>query len=280
MRSAKLKNDSSFVRISCNERAAGVRETSRIFSSCNSSAVRYGRCASPSSSSSHRPRIESMISAAQSRQPDLATGAPQHQAGPAAFARHDGVVAVEFVLLRALDRAAVAQHAESRERLEEPQLVLVDAHRVEDADVERAHLDVLHAGALQRPGRTLAAPGHALRTDEAVVLVLDLQDVGVQLAVLAVHLDADLLVLGIRRADRGRQVAHVVIEAVDRDVEPRLALVAVAEVAHAQRGRIRRVRGCPVPAARDRRPCVPAGTTGTAPGELPNRYSTIQPCRR
>ena len=44
-----------------------------------------------------------------------------------------------------------------------------------------------------------------------------------------------------RRRDRLRQVAHVVIDAVHRDVEPRLALVAVAEVAHAQRRRVRRV---------------------------------------
>ena len=106
---------------------------------------------------------------------------------------------------------------------------------------------------------------HALRADEAVVLVLDLQHVGVQLAVLAVDLHADLFVVGIRRADRLRQVAHVVVEAVDRDLEPRLALVAVAEVAHAQRRGVRRVEAAGHERPRASRPCGPAGTTGRSP---------------
>src|SRR5205807_425337 len=92
------------------------------------------------------------------------------------------------------DRRTLLHEAEREERLEEAQLVLVDAHRVEGADVERAHFHVLHPGAAQRLGGALAGASHTLRPDEAVVLVLDLQDVGVELPVFAVHLHAERLV--------------------------------------------------------------------------------------
>ena len=102
-------------------------------------------------------------------------------------------------LLGELDRRVVAQYAERRERFQEPQLVLVHADRVENGNVQRPHFDVLHAGSLQRPRRPFAALGDALRPDEAVVLVLDLQHVGVQLAVVAVDLDADFFVFRVGR---------------------------------------------------------------------------------
>jgi hypothetical protein len=106
----------------------------------------------------------------------------------------DQVVGVEIVLFAAADRFALAQQTQREKRLEEAQLVLIDADRIEGADVQGAHFDVFDAGAVQRLGRPLAGARDALRPDEAVVFVLDLQNVRVQLPVLAVDLDADLFV--------------------------------------------------------------------------------------
>ena len=153
------------------------------------------------------------------------------------------MVGVEFLLLGALDRRAVLEYAQGREGLQEAHLVLVDADRIEDAHVERAHLDVLDARPAQRPGRPLARPGGPLRADEAVVLVLDLQHVGVQLPPLAVDFDPQALVLGARREDQRLEVAGVVLQGIHRDREVRLAAVAVAEVAHAQGRGVRRIEG-------------------------------------
>ena len=120
-------------------------------------------------------------------------GAPvalQREARLAAAPCDGDVIGVEHVLFRDVDGRRILHQAQRQEHLEEAQLVLVDAHRVEGAHVERAHLDVFDAGTAQRLGRPLAGARHALRPDEAVVLVLDLQDVGVELPVLAVHLHA------------------------------------------------------------------------------------------
>ena len=90
------------------------------------------------------------------------------------------MVRVERLLLAAPMGSAL-QHAQREEGLEKAQLVLIDAHRIERAHVERAHLDVFDAGAPQRLGGPLAGARDALGPDEAVVLVLDLQDIGVEL---------------------------------------------------------------------------------------------------
>ena len=168
----------------------------------------------------------------------VAAVAPQAQTGPTPLPRHLRVVAVELRLLRGLDGSAAPQHAVGRESLEEPQLVLVHANRVEGPHVERPHLHVLDAAATQRLGRAFARKRDALRPDEAVVLVLDLQQVRVQLPVLAVHLDPELLVLRAGRRDRVRQVADVMVQRIHGDLEPGLALVAVTEIAHSQRRRV------------------------------------------
>ena len=99
------------------------------------------------------PGIESSSSRAQSR---IGTARPRATASrPGSRPRRAtvDVVVVERVLLGVVDRRAVVHQAQRHERLEEAQLVLVDADRIEGADIERAHLDVLHAGAAQRLGR-------------------------------------------------------------------------------------------------------------------------------
>src|SRR5690606_34537660 len=83
--------------------------------------------------------------------------------------------------------------AQREEGLEETQVHLIHANRVEGTHVEGAHFDVFDATAQQRPGRPLARARDALRADAAVELVLDLQQIGVELAPLVADLDADRL---------------------------------------------------------------------------------------
>src|SRR5581483_10610225 len=141
------------------------------------------------------------------------------------------------------DRRALLEQTQREKGLEKAQLVLIDAHGVEGADVERPHLDVLHARTLERLGRPFPGAGNALRADEAVVFVLDLQDVGVELLVFAIYLDAEGFIRQMRRRDGAGQIANVLLEAVDRDGEIRLIAVAIADVAHPEAGAVRLVSG-------------------------------------
>ena len=68
---------------------------------------------------------------------------------------------------------------------------MVHSDRVGGAQVERAHLDVVDAAFGERDERPGLARFARLRANRAVVLVLDLQDVRVELAVVAVDDDTD-----------------------------------------------------------------------------------------
>ncbi len=130
------------------------------------------------------------------------------------------------------------------QRLDEAQLALVDADGIGAVQVERAHLDVLDAALGQRDERTALARLARLRPDRAVVLVLDLQHVGVELPVVAVHHHADGRVTRLFRRNRAAHAGEVLGQRVGPDAQPRLRLVAVAEIAHAQRRGERRVPRC------------------------------------
>src|SRR5690606_33713267 len=169
-------------------------------------------------------------------QRQLAAVAAQVQARLAPAPGHLEEVLVDGLLFRAADGWARLQQAQRREGLEEAHLVAVHAHGIGGRAVQRPHLDVLDAAPAQRAARALARARHALGTDGAVVLVLDLQPVGVELDPAAVALDAELLVLRVRRGHRVPQVAQVLLEAVGRHADAGLVAIAVADVAHAQRG--------------------------------------------
>ncbi len=169
------------------------------------------------------------------------------------------MILVEQALLRIPDRRALLEQAQGKESFQKAQLVLIHADRIESADIQRADLDVFHTGPEQGFRGPLARACHALRADEAVVLVFDLQDVGVELAILAIDLHAKRLVGRVRRRDRVRQVAHILLEAVDRHGQARLVAVAVSNIAHPQarrvglvRGVVREVRQLEVPAPDER----------------------------
>ncbi|MQM39755.1 hypothetical protein KBTX_03787 [wastewater metagenome] len=164
-----------------------------------------------------------------------AVAAVEHQPRLAALARHQSLVVVDPSLLVGVDGGAVLEQAEQQQRLHEQQLGHVHTHGLERVEVQCPDLDVLHAGAAQCRGGALAGVRHRLRANEAVVLVLDLEDVGVELAPFAVDMGADARVLRILRGDGGGEVAHVAVEVVVGDRQPGLCLVLVADVAHAQR---------------------------------------------
>ena len=75
------------------------------------------------------------------------------------------------------------------------------------------------------------------------MLVLDLQLVGRQLPVGAVGNHPDFMVGGFRGIDRCPEVANVFVERIERDIDARLILIAVAEVGHPQRCAIGGVPG-------------------------------------
>src|SRR5262249_17607465 len=128
-----------------------------------------------------------------------------------------------------------------QQRLEEAEVILIDADGIGEVQVERAYFDVLDAAQAQRAERSMMRRLARLRPNRAVVLVLDLQDVRVELPPFAVDDDADLLIARLDGRDRRRERRDVFRERVRRDREAALRLVPIAQVAHAQRGRERRV---------------------------------------
>ena len=138
---------------------------------------------------------------------------------------------------------AVLQRAVEQEGVEEQRLRQVDAQRQERIDVQAAHFDILHAARQQRLQRALARGGDALGTDARVVLVLDLQQVGVQLQPFAVLLRAQRHVGRIGRGNGVQQALGVAVQVVVAGRHAGLGVVLVAQVAHAQAGGPRQVQG-------------------------------------
>ena len=129
-----------------------------------------------------------------------------------------------------------AQQAVGGKQVQETDFLLVDAHRFERVQVQGADLDIFHAALLQSGGGALALVDGALGADRGVVLVFDLQDVGIQLAIVVAHLYADLFVGRFRRLDGVGQGGHILVQIVVADRQGRLGIVLVAQVAHAQAG--------------------------------------------
>jgi len=92
--------------------------------------------------------------------------------------------------------------------------------------------------------RAFAAANHALGPDRAVELVLDLQQAGGELVVVAAWVaDADLLVRRERPRQRLVKRRGVALEVVVAHRELRLRVALVAQPPHAQRGGVRQVQG-------------------------------------
>src|SRR6185369_122770 len=155
----------------------------------------------------------------------------------AAFSRDDEVAPIDLALLCRIDRRAILEQAIQQQCFDEAQLTLIDAYGVGGIQIERAYLDVLDAGQAQRAERPVVRRLARLRSDRAVVLVLDLQDVRIELAPFAVDDDTDLLVARLDRRDGGRERRDVIADRVCGNREAPLRLVAIPQVAHPQRGR-------------------------------------------
>ena len=128
------------------------------------------------------------------------------------------------------------EQAVNDERLDETHRILINTCRIGDIDVEGTNFHVLDAAAPERRGRPLAGLSDALRPDRAVILVLDLQLVGVQLLVLAIPDNSDLFVGGFGRPDGLAEIMNVFIQPVQGNGNPGLRLVVVTQITHAQGG--------------------------------------------
>ena len=158
-------------------------------------------------------------------------------------------VTVDLRTLVHADRRALLQQAGKQEEFEEVKLGFIDAQGLERIDIQRAQLDIADAALLQRVDRLLHAQQHLLWPDGRVIFVLDLQDIGVELAPGAVGiLQSDHLPQRCRCLDRTAQAVDVGRQGVvvGLDADTLLFLVLVADIAHAQRGGVGFVPGPPV----------------------------------
>src|SRR6185437_10379218 len=69
------------------------------------------------------------------------------------------MILIERALLVGAYRWALLELTQGKERLEEAQLVLVDAHRIEGTDIQCPHFHVLHSRSLERLRRPLTGAG-------------------------------------------------------------------------------------------------------------------------
>ena len=115
---------------------------------------------------------------------------------------------------------------------------MVDADRVEDVYIERAYFHVFDPAAPERRRRPLTGKSDPLWANRAVILVFDLQLIDAELTVFAILLDTNLLVSWLRRRHGIDQIGNVIIKIVQRYIESRLSVIAISQIAHAQRSAI------------------------------------------
>ncbi len=101
----------------------------------------------------------------------------------------------------------------------------------------------MHAACRERLDRPFAGIDHAFRPDRRVVLVFDLQDIGIDLHPFAVAMGADCFIRRVRLANRPCQALDVAVEAVELRRQASLGFAGVTEIAHAQTGGVRQVQG-------------------------------------
>ena len=152
--------------------------------------------------------------------------------------RHPEQVAVDLLAFQRIDKWTVAQQAVEHEQMQEMDLLRVHAQGVIGVHVQGTQFHVADAPFQQGATRRLHRLRDLLGTHGAVVLVLDLQLVGVELAVLAVHLHPDPFPHRAGRARGTGETVHVVVQGVvaGLDPHPLLLAVLVADVTHAQGG--------------------------------------------
>ena len=91
----------------------------------------------------------------------------------------------------------------------------------------------------QRLDWLFSCMGGAFGPDGAVVLVLNLQNVGVQLNVFAITLGTNCFIGGVQGVNGHVEGGDEVLQLVETDAEIRLGVVVISHIAHTQRGRSR-----------------------------------------
>ena len=194
MRSARSANDSPVERSSSSVRAEGVQLRHRRSSACcSSSAAAYGRCGVAVVQQLADARASNR--SARSAHVRNSTGRPSRlscRPGSRPRCATSAWFASSSCLLGRVDRRARRFSTHSAANASRKRSLFWFTPTGSNALTSSARTSTYSTpprrSALRRP---LAGARDALRTDGAVVLVLDLQQVGVELAVLAVDLHAD-----------------------------------------------------------------------------------------
>ncbi|RYH39126.1 MAG: hypothetical protein EON54_18885, partial [Alcaligenaceae bacterium] len=146
-------------------------------------------------------------------------------------------------MARAPKQRAVACRTEHQECVDESRGLCRNAQRLEGVDIQTADLDILHAFFLHRRDRAFAPTRRSFRADDRVVLVFNLQHIGIQLDPLLVAVCADRLVLRPGRGDRVEQPLQKLIQIVVTKLQGALRFALITQIAHAQTGGIRQITG-------------------------------------
>ena len=115
-------------------------------------------------------------------------------------------------------------------------MLFVDTKWQVRIDVQQPHFNVLNALVQQTSEKVFAWFWYPFGPDRRIKLGLGLQNIGVDLSVLAVNLQADILLFGMFGADRAGQRRDVILKAVVADLHVLcLGITLVTQVAASQR---------------------------------------------
>src|SRR5690606_42059873 len=117
-------------------------------------------------------------------------------------------------------------------------LLPVDAERRERVAVEASNYVVLHSPGILRLNRFLTTLRRAIWPERTVVFRLDLQDVGIDLTVLAAPTCAYRFISRPIGMNRPVHSARIGIEFIDTDVQRGLRVVVITQITHSQGGRL------------------------------------------
>ena len=148
-----------------------------------------------------------------------------------------------FCVTCVIKRRTVLEQTVDKKRLGETHRILANPTGIEYVDVQRSDFDVLDAPSVQGCSRALTRAGNALWSHGTVILVFDLQLICIQLPVHTIDFDADIFIRRLGRSGSRGKIVDVTIDVIQADIEKRLGLIVVPEIAHTQGRTVRFIPG-------------------------------------